>query len=195
MYITAKYKLIPPTHFGEVPGKSAQDALLIMMNDVETAWHHNKVVSMLTYDITRFFDTIPHLYLIQTMCTLHVSLPLVQWTYSFLQNRKATIRLDEKQDPLSPINTGVPCHAPSQLDLGEPSHMHIHLTTDCDSTQLNALPCMGNAEYSPTQTSPTSTDISGVSSEVCQAATRIQCSPGTKPGWSRIKMRRAQCIK
>src|SRR5258708_7971974 len=34
-----------------------------------------------------------------------------------------------------------------------------------------------------------------VSGEVCQAATRIQCSPGTKPGWSRIKMRRAQCIK
>ncbi len=107
-YIAAKYKLIPPTHFGEVPGKSAQDALLIMMNDVETAWHHNKVVSMLTYDITGFFDTIPHSYLIETMCTLHIPLPLVQWTYSFLQNRKATIRLDEKQDPLSPINTGVP---------------------------------------------------------------------------------------
>src|SRR5258708_33874837 len=32
--------------------------------------------------------------------------------------------------------------------------MHIHLTTDRDSTQLNAPPCMGNAEYSPTWTSP-----------------------------------------
>src|SRR5258708_36674802 len=37
--------------------------------------------------------------------------------------------------------------------------------------------------------------VDGVSSEVCQAATRMQCSPGTKPGRSRIKMRRAQCIK
>src|SRR5260221_14661212 len=52
------------------------------------------------------------------------------------------------------------CHAPSQLDLGEPSHTHIHLTTDHDSTQLNTSPCMGNAEYSPTQTSLTSLDIS-----------------------------------
>src|SRR5258707_8910159 len=51
--------------------------------------------------------------------------------------------------------------APSWLDLGELSHMHIHLTTDHDSTQLNALPCMGNAEYSPTRTSLTSMDISG----------------------------------
>src|SRR5258707_13547744 len=46
------------------------------------------------------------------------------------------------------------CHAPSQLNPGEPSHTHIHLTTDRDSTQLNAPPCMGNVEYSPTWTSP-----------------------------------------
>src|SRR5260370_24604387 len=38
--------------------------------------------------------------------------------------------------------------------LGEPSHMRIHLTTDRDSTQLNASPRVGNAEYSPTRTSP-----------------------------------------
>ncbi len=63
---------------------------------------------MLTYDITSFFDTIPHAHLIQTMCTLHVPLPLVKWVYSFLQNRKAMVRLDRKQDPLSYINTGVP---------------------------------------------------------------------------------------
>src|SRR5258705_10146990 len=46
------------------------------------------------------------------------------------------------------------CHTPSQLNPGEPSHTHIHLTTDRDSTQLNAPPCMGNVEYSPTRTSP-----------------------------------------
>src|SRR5260221_10321944 len=107
-FIAAKYSLIPPTHFGGVPGKSAQDALLTVMNDVETAWHHNKVVTMLTYNITGFFDTIPHTYLINTMCTLHVPLTMVQWTHSFLQNRKASISLDGKQDPLSYINTGVP---------------------------------------------------------------------------------------
>jgi len=53
------------------------------------------------------------------------------------------------------------CHTPSQLDPGEPSHMRIHLTTDRDSTQLNTLPRVGNAEYSLTRTSLTSTDISG----------------------------------
>src|SRR5260221_6063984 len=36
--------------------------------------------------------------------------------------------------------------------------------------------------------------LPAVSGEVCQAATRIQCSPGTKPGWSRIKMRLAQAF-
>ncbi len=67
VYIAAKYHLVPPTHFGGVPGKLSQDTLLTVMNDVEMAWHHNKVVMMLTYDITRFFNTIPHAHLIQTM--------------------------------------------------------------------------------------------------------------------------------
>ena len=63
---------------------------------------------MLTYDIMGFFDTIPHLYLIHTLHELHVPLAMVQWTYSFLQNRKASISLDGKKDSLSPINMGVP---------------------------------------------------------------------------------------
>src|SRR5258708_16074580 len=32
------------------------------------------------------------------------------------------------------------CHATSQLDPGEVSHIRIHLTTDCDLTQLNTSP-------------------------------------------------------
>src|SRR5258707_14285890 len=45
--------------------------------------------------------------------------------------------------------------------------MRIHLTTDHDLTQLNALPRVGNMEYSPTWTSPTSTDISGQAGMAC----------------------------
>src|SRR5258708_36085128 len=59
------------------------------------------------------------------------------------------------------------CHAPSWLNPGEPSHTCIHLTTDLDLTQLNAPPHMGNVEYSLTQTSPTSMDISGQAGMVC----------------------------
>src|SRR5258708_32438141 len=55
------------------------------------------------------------------------------------------------------IHTEKRCHTPSRLDPGEPSHTHIHLTTDPDLTQLNTSPCMGNVAYSPTWTSLTST--------------------------------------
>src|SRR5258708_12840419 len=115
-----------------------------MMNNVETAWHHNKVVTMLTYDITSFFDTIPHAHLIQTMCTLHVPLPLVKWVYSFLQNRKATVRLDRKQDPLSYINTGVPQGSCTSLILvayfTAPLSKAIHTGPITKPTQLTSIP-------------------------------------------------------
>src|SRR5260370_21727007 len=115
------------------------------MNDVETAWHHNKVVTMLMYDITGFFDTIPHAHLIQTMCTLHIPLPLVKWVYSFLQNRKAMVRLDRKQDPLSYINTGVPqgsCTSPILVAyFTAPLSKAIHTGA---MTKLNQLASIAN---------------------------------------------------
>src|SRR5258708_24191475 len=74
---------------------------------------------------------------------------------------KAKVKVKVKvQELLKYLTSQYLCHAPSWLVMGEPSHMHIHLTMDHDSTQLNALPHMGNMEYSLTQTSPTSMDIS-----------------------------------
>ena len=144
-YITAKHNFIPPSRFGGIPGKSAQDALLTVMNDVETAWHHNKVVTMLTYDITGFFDTIPHVYLIQTMHAFHIPLPLVQWTHLFLQNRKATISLDGKQDHLSPINTGVPqgsCASPILVAYFTTTlNEAIHMTTKSRLASNEQISC------------------------------------------------------
>src|SRR5258708_11162622 len=79
--------------------------------------------------------------------------PLVPWTQT--ANTHNTPPQSDVHHPSKAL-----CHTPSWLDLGEPSHTCIHLTMDHDLTQLNALSCMGNMEYSPTQTSLTSTDIS-----------------------------------
>src|SRR5258708_4775169 len=49
--------------------------------------------------------------------------------------------ISPKFDPFDDIHLfGENCHAPSWLNPGELSHMHIHLTMDRDLTQLNTLP-------------------------------------------------------
>ncbi len=79
-----------------------------MVHDIETAWNHKRKASILTFDITGFFDTVPHSHLINTLRSYHIPLPIIRWVYSFLKDRRATICLDGKRDELRPIETGVP---------------------------------------------------------------------------------------
>ncbi len=69
--------------------ESAQD-VLIVMNNIEAAWHHNRVVSMLAYDKTGFFNSSPTPFWSQ-QCVHYISpSQLLNGRYLFLQNRKAT---------------------------------------------------------------------------------------------------------
>ena len=87
-YIAAKHNLLPQSQYSRIPGRSAEDALLCTVHDIETAWNHKHKASLLTFDITGFFDRIPHAHLIDTLQKYHIPLPIVQWVHSFLQERK-----------------------------------------------------------------------------------------------------------
>ena len=107
-YITAKHDLFPSSQFGGIPGRSAKDALLCTVHDIEMAWNHKHKASILTFNITGFFDTIPHSHLLNTLCSYHIPLPITQWVHSFLQDQQTSICLDGKRDKLCPIEIGVP---------------------------------------------------------------------------------------
>src|SRR5260370_10251463 len=66
-YLAAKYKLFPSTQYGGITGRSAQDAVLAVTHDIEVAWNHDQAATMLTFNITGFFDSIPHSHLINTL--------------------------------------------------------------------------------------------------------------------------------
>src|SRR5260370_27806345 len=54
-FIASKHNLFPASQFGRIPGRSAEDALLCTMHDIEMAWNHKHKASMLMFDITGFF--------------------------------------------------------------------------------------------------------------------------------------------
>src|SRR5258705_2447980 len=107
-YIASKHNLFPSSQFGSIAGRSAEDALICTVHDIETAWNHKRKASILTFDITGFFDTIPHSHLLNTLCSYHIPLPITCWVHSFLQDQHTSICLDSKRDELQPIKIGVP---------------------------------------------------------------------------------------
>src|SRR5258708_7335245 len=63
---------------------------------------------MLMFNITGFFNTIPHVHLIDTLRKFHIPILTVKWVQLFLQEWKAAICLNGKQDELKDVRTGVP---------------------------------------------------------------------------------------
>ena len=155
-HIAAKHKLFPSSQFGGIPGRSAEDALLCTVHDIETAWNHKRKASILTFDITGFFDTIPHSHLLNTIRTLHIPLPIAKWVHSFLQDRRASICLDGKRDELRTIDTGVPqgsCVSPILAAyFTSPMIEEVHTKTNrriAESAELSPLIKDKNITLSP----------------------------------------------
>ena len=93
-YLATKHNMIPSLHFGGVKGKSAEDAILVAVHDIQAARNHNLASSSLTFDISGFFNNISHPVLLADLRTNHFPLPTVRWVKSFLTNRQAAICLN-----------------------------------------------------------------------------------------------------
>src|SRR5258708_9973428 len=156
-YIAAKHNLFPPSQFRGIPGRSAKDALLCTVHDIEMASNRKCKVSILTFDITGFFNMLPHSHLLDTLRSHHIPLPITTWVHSFLQDQQATLCLDGKRDELHPIKTGVPqgsCISPilaayfTSLMIGE---VHCVASTHIEgSAELSPLVRGNKPTLSPT---------------------------------------------
>lgn len=138
-HYAVEHKLIPPSHFGGLKSKSAEDALLASFHDIEAACNLGLATSVLTFDISGFFNNVSHPVLLETLRTKNIPLPLVKWVESFLSERQTAICLDGIRDEMKPTRTGIPqgsCVSPILAAyLTSPLSEAIH-----ESTKISNLP-------------------------------------------------------
>jgi hypothetical protein len=107
-----KHNLIPHSQFRAMPGRSTVDAALCLTHDIKAADNHNLCTSMLTFDITGYFDNINHKRLLMILRQKGVPLPLCKWVYSFLSKKSSKIHVDGMQSKAKPVRTGCPQGSP-----------------------------------------------------------------------------------
>jgi hypothetical protein len=107
-----KHNLVPFEQFGGRSNSSCTDAGMSLVHDIESAWKHSQVVSVLAIDISRFFDNVNHKRLVRIVYEMGFPLPIVRWVSSFISNRKAAIRLDSDLSQPRPIEVGIPQGSP-----------------------------------------------------------------------------------
>ena len=112
LYYAMKHSLIPSNQFGAMPGKSTTDAALCLTHDIHAANNHNLITSLVTFDISGYFDNINHNRLLMILRDKGVPLPICKWVQSFVNRRETRIRIDGFTDRARAVRTGCPQGSP-----------------------------------------------------------------------------------
>ena len=87
----------------------AETALLCLVEQVGAAWERDSdyVVSLLSMDVSRAFDRVPHPRLLQELRKAGIPEVLVAWVSSFLGERSTAIRLGQHTSAMRRTQVGI----------------------------------------------------------------------------------------
>ncbi|KAJ5865178.1 uncharacterized protein N7529_007094 [Penicillium soppii] len=109
--------LLPTSHFGARKQRSAEQALLLLQEQIYAAWRGRRVLSLISFDVKGAYNGVCKERLVQRMKARGIPEVLLRWVEAFCSGRTAAIQingqLSEAQDlpqpglpqgsPLSPI--------------------------------------------------------------------------------------------
>ncbi|KAF8757129.1 Reverse transcriptase (RNA-dependent DNA polymerase) [Rhizoctonia solani] len=108
-----KHNLLPYTQFGGRDNSSCVDAGLSLSHDIHAAWAQGKFASLLTLDISGYFNNVNHARLSFTLRRLGFSDCMCNWLTSYFSDRTAQFRINDHVTNLFPIsNVGIPQGSP-----------------------------------------------------------------------------------
>lgn len=85
------YGLLPKNHFGARKQRSAEQALLLLQEQIYAAWRGRRVLSLISFDVKGAYNGVCEERLIQRMRARGLPEKLLRWVEAFCSNRTATI--------------------------------------------------------------------------------------------------------
>jgi endonuclease/exonuclease/phosphatase family metal-dependent hydrolase len=112
-YWIEEWGLLPANHFGARKQRSAEQALLLLQEQIYTTWRSRKVLSLISFDIKGAYNGVFKDRLLQRLGARGIPLSLIRWIDAFCSNRTATIQANgyiSNQRPLP--QAGLPQGSP-----------------------------------------------------------------------------------
>ncbi|VVT49717.1 uncharacterized protein SAPINGB_P002408 [Magnusiomyces paraingens] len=101
--------LLPPEQYGGRQGYCATDAVLELVQRIETS---KEKISAMLIDIQGAFDNVNRNILADTMEDMKLPKALINWTYQFVSEREASMLMDRRKGSVQKISTGIPQGSP-----------------------------------------------------------------------------------
>ena len=104
---------LPRTQFGARPRRSAEQALMILVERIYGAWRAKNVLSLVTFDVRGAYNGVNKELLQERMQAQGISKLLTKWIYSFCSNRTASLAFNHYRTDITPIlQPGLPQGSP-----------------------------------------------------------------------------------
>ena len=78
-YLTETHELLPAQHYGERPGRSAGNAMMILSESIHKAWKEKKVSIAVFMDVAGVFNNVHHKQLIHNLKMRRVPAGIAHW--------------------------------------------------------------------------------------------------------------------
>jgi ribonuclease HI len=107
-HLTEKHGLLPDTQFGGRPGRTTEQALLVLSNAIDQAWYKHAVLTLIAFDLKGAFNGVNKISL--DACLRAKGIPAVarKWIASFMSDRFASIGFDDFRTEVTPlVNAGL----------------------------------------------------------------------------------------
>ena len=111
-YLTEKYELLPAQHYGERPGRTAEDAMMILSENIHEAWKIGEIYSAVFMDVAGAFNNVHHERLIHNMRKRRMPTIVTNWMESFLEGRTTQLRFNDTTSVSIPTAAGIPQGSP-----------------------------------------------------------------------------------
>ena len=88
--------------------RSTVSALIKVLDDWQRALDQGCEVCVVFFDVSKAFDTVPHLPLLQKLSEIGLDPYLIRWIRSYLAGRSQFVSIDGCDSPTLPVLSGVP---------------------------------------------------------------------------------------
>ncbi|KMK56426.1 reverse transcriptase [Aspergillus fumigatus Z5] len=107
------YGLLPTSHFGAQKQRSAEQALVLLQEQIYAAWRGRRVVSLISFDVKGAYNGVCKERLLQRMKARGIPEDLLRWVEAFCSERTATIQINGQLSEVQSLpQAGLPQGSP-----------------------------------------------------------------------------------
>ncbi|GCB25873.1 RNA-directed DNA polymerase from mobile element jockey [Aspergillus awamori] len=107
------YGLLPTSHFGARKQRSAEQALVLLQEQIYAAWRGRRVVSLISFDVKGAYNGVCKERLLQRMKARGIPEDLLRWVEAFCSERTATIQINGQLSEIHSLpQAGLPQGSP-----------------------------------------------------------------------------------